>query len=165
MILKKLFNQNKRNSQKQTVQDSEPEHPPFTRWLTFGNHMYRRDGERCDVEFIDNRLGIRKTIVDNKGNIIDFPGIEKGEWMEFIESENYLRSVIRFRTDFRKYDDKHYIMIWEVQPDGRYWEDDDGFGGTSDIEVCLYALIDHTGCFTGPFRIYTAGTTKYVDIE
>lgn len=68
--------------------------------MTFGNHMYRRDGERCNVEFIDNHLGIRKTIVDNNGNIIGFPGIEKGEWMEFIKYE--------------KYDDKLYIMIWEV---------------------------------------------------
>lgn len=74
--------------------------------------MYRCADERCDVEFIDNCLRIRKTIVDNSGNIIDFPRIEKGKWMEFIEpkNENFLRPVIQFRTDFRKYDDKHYIM-------------------------------------------------------
>lgn len=163
MILKKIFNRNRKNNQKHTVPNSEPEHPPFTRWVTYGNHMYRSSGERCDVEFIDNRLGIRKTIVDNNGNIIDFPGIEKGEWTKFIKSEYSLQPVIRFRTDLGKFDDKHYIMIWEVQPDGRYWEDEDGFGGTSDIEICLYALIDHRGCFIGPFRIYKAGTTRYLE--
>lgn len=159
MMLKKLFNQN--SQEQQTNQNQKPERPPFTHWLTFGNHMYRRNGERCDVEFVDKRLGIRKTIVDNYGNIIDFPGIEKGKWMEFLESEKFLQPVIRFRTDFEKYDDTHYIMIWEVQPDGRYW-DDDGFGGTNDMEVRLYALIDHMGCFTGPFRIYSAGAEKYI---
>ncbi|MCM1113449.1 MAG: hypothetical protein NC399_09370 [Muribaculum sp.] len=164
-MLKDGLHQDDENNQEQAVQNPEPERPPFTRWLTFGNHMYRRAGERCDVEFIDNRLGIRKTIVDNRGNILDFPGIERGKWMECLESENCLRPVVQFRTDFQKYDDQHYIMIWEVQPDGRYWEDSDGFGGTSDMEVCLYALIDHAGCFTGPFRIYRAGAVKYIDTE
>lgn len=81
--------------------------------------MYRQDGERCDVEFIDDRLGIRKAIVDNDGNIINFPGIEKGEWTALIESENCLRPVIRFRTVFQNYDDKHYIMINQALTSGK----------------------------------------------
>lgn len=136
--------------------------PPFTQWVTFGDHRYRSPGERCDVEYVDERLGIRKSIVDNKGNIIGFPGIEKGDWMKFLSSSKCLKPVVKFRTEFEEYDDTHYIMIWEVQPDGRYWEDEDGFGGTDDMEVCLYALIDHAGCFTGPFRIYRTGSKDYI---
>lgn len=34
--------------------------------MTFGNHMYRQEGERCDVEFIDDRLGIRKALTSGK---------------------------------------------------------------------------------------------------
>lgn len=155
MISRKQFDQYKKEK-RQT-----PETPPFTRWVTFGDHMYRSPGERCDVEFVDKGLGIRKVIVDNKGNIIAFPGIEKGDWMKFLSSSQYLKPVIRFRTDFKEYDNAHYIMIWEVQPEGRYWEDEDGFGGTSDLEVRLYALIDHAGCFTGPFRIYSIDSESY----
>lgn len=152
--IKKIF-------RRQTNHLPELENPPFTRWVTFGAHRYRCTGERCDVEFVDRRLGIRKTIVDNQGRIIDFPGIEKGEWMSLLEVDN-LQPIIRYRTDLRIYDDAHYIMIWEVQPDGRYWEDSDGFGAENDVEICLYALIDHRGCFIGPFRIYSAGGRKYI---
>lgn len=155
MMLRELFNKKMKDNQ-------ELEAPPFSRWTTFGNHLYRSSNERCDVEFVNKQLKIRKTIIDNAGNILNFPGIKKGEWMEYLKSSKSLKPIIRFRTSFEEYNDAYYIMIWEVQPDGRYWDDEDGFGGTSDIEVRLYALIDHTGCFDGPFRIYSAGIKKYI---
>lgn len=52
------------------------------------------------------------------------------------------------------------LMVWEVQPDGRYWEDEDGFRGTSDPEVKLYSHIDTLGCFSAPFRLYQVGVQK-----
>lgn len=142
-----------------------PETPPFTRWVTFGAHLYRNAGERCDVEFVDGHSGKRRMIVDNAGRIVHFPGIETGTWMDNLRPEQHLQPVIRFRTQFEKYNDAYYIMIWEVQPDGRYWEDSDGFGGTDDMEICLYALIDHNGHFDGPFRIYSVGGEKKFERE
>ncbi|MCM1326408.1 MAG: hypothetical protein NC094_03420 [Bacteroidales bacterium] len=139
-----------------------PEKPPFTRWVTFGRHFYRQTDEECDVEFVDKNAGIRKTIVDSRGNIVDFPGMEKGEWIKYLNSEQNIRPVIRFRAEFSRYNDIYYIMIWEVQPDGRYWEDSDGFGSSDDVEICLYAMIDHQGCFDGLFRVYSVGSQNYM---
>lgn len=34
---------------------------------------------------------------------------------------------------------------WQINPDGKYWMDDDGFGMTNDQEIALFGLIDRTG--------------------
>ena len=58
-------------------------------------------------------------------------------------------------------------MIWMIQPDGRYWADDDGFGGSGALEVQLYAYIDENGKFLSKFRIYSLGIKDYfgTDLE
>ena len=68
---------------------------------------------------------------------------------------------IRFRTDFSQQEDGNIKMIWQVQPDGRYWEDDDGYGETNDEEVCLCTFIDENSCFTGPFRLNKTGVVYH----
>lgn len=145
------------NPVKAWLEPETPETFPFTRWVTFGNHLYRGAEERCEVIFVDPVSGRRRFIVDNAGRILNFPGIEMGDWTKSLKSERSLLPVIRFRTDFRQYGEGRYIMIWEVQPDGRYWADSDGFGIPDDEEIRLYALIDHCGSFIGPFRIYSIG--------
>ena len=55
------------------------------------------------------------------------------------------------------------MMIWQIQPDGRYWEDEDGFGGPSDSEICLYAFIDEMGYFREKFRIYSYGAKCFFE--
>ena len=45
-------------------------------------------------------------------------------------------------------------MIWTIQLDGRFWEDEEGFGGTSDNEIRLSAILDKNGRFITPFRLY-----------
>ena len=42
---------------------------------------------------------------------------------------------------------------WQINPDGRYWMDDDGFGMTSDIEVEIYGYINKEGKVVGKFRL------------
>jgi hypothetical protein len=36
-------------------------------------------------------------------------------------------------------------LEWQLNPDGRYYMDDDGFGMTDDEEVTLLGTIDRTG--------------------
>lgn len=127
-----------------------PKRPPFTRWVTFGR---RSREERCDVVFVDESNGRRVTIVDGRGKIVNFPGIEKGDWTNDL-SGGLPEPAVQFRTSFEKCGADGYIMLWQVQPDGRYWADEDGFGMTNDREIKLYALIDSHGSFDGPFRIY-----------
>ena len=42
---------------------------------------------------------------------------------------------------------------WQINPDGRYWMDDDGFDMTSDVEVEIYGYINKEGKVVGKFRL------------
>lgn len=143
------------------TKDSKPQ---LSQWTTFGNHLYRCKGEVAAVEFVNKAYGIRKWIVDNDGYIQNYPGVEKSEeWMYAWESRRALDHQIRFRTDFERMGDHTIRMVWEIQPDGRYWEDDDGFGAESGMEIQLYTYLDEKGNFTGPFRTYSIGAQKFYD--
>ncbi|MDO4326855.1 MAG: hypothetical protein Q4E24_12610 [bacterium] len=37
----------------------------------------------------------------------------------------------------RKFCNEKYSMLWQIQLDGRYWADEDGFGMTSDSAACI----------------------------
>ncbi len=137
----------------------QPE-PYLTETVVFGMHRYRSPGEDSSVYFVDDVRGIRKLLVDSQGNIQNFPGIVKEAfWMKEV-SPYALKPQIRFRTEFTKRI-QTWIMLWQIQPDGRYWADDDGFGMENEEEVILYTYIDMDGNFTGPFRIYEIGSHPY----
>ncbi len=57
----------------------------------------------------------------------------------------------RFVIYVSKFVDGVCRFSWLVQPDGRYWMDEDGFGMEPDDEVWLYALINEEGQFITPF--------------
>lgn len=54
------------------------------------------------------------------------------------------------------------ILVWTVQPDGRYWADDDGFD--MDDEINLYAYVDDDGDFLSKFRIYDIGNINFLEL-
>ena len=132
----------------------------LTQNVTFGMHPYRREDEDSSVFFVDEGRGIRRMIVDAWGNIQKFPGIVKEEfWVKHILSGN-LKHQVRFRSSFEKRDNG-WIFLWQIQPDGWYWADEDGFGAEKDLEIVLYTFLDSNGDFTGPFRIYRLGDREY----
>lgn len=136
----------------------------LSQWTTFGNHLYRCKGEVVAVEFVNEAYGIRKWIVDNDGYIQNYPGIENSEeWMYAWKSKRALDHQICFRTYFERMANQTIRMVWEIQPDGRYWEEDDGFGAESDMEIQLYTYLDEKGNFTGPFRTYSIGAEEFCD--
>ena len=137
------------------------ESPYLTETVVFGMHRYRHAGEDSTVYFVDENRQIRKKLVDVNGRILRFPGIIREEFWAKEVSANALQPQIRFRTSFEKREGK-WIMLWQIQPDGRYWEDEDGFGAEKDLEVTLYTYVDENGDFTGPFQIYRLGSHCYV---
>jgi len=145
--LSNLFN-------KKAVPKAEPqrESPYLTQRVVFGMHMYRRPDEDSSVYFVDERRGIRKMLVNSTGVIQHFPGFKDKEKLARLVEARALTPQIRFRTSFEKRDSR-WIMYWQIQPDGRYWEDEDGFGGTNDEEVTLFTYVDENGDFTGPFEL------------
>ena len=134
----------------------QPSEPHWSVKYTYGMHRYRTADEDSTVYYIDEARGIRKMIVDRYGNIQNFPGFKKDDsWIGAVD-EYYLKPQIRFRTDFEKWNGR-FIMLWEIQPDGRYWGDDDGFGMEGGPEVIVYTFLNENGDFDGPFRVYRVG--------
>ena len=158
-LLGKLF---KQKDSKDIME--KPEIPKVQTALDSPQSQGVRYGSGEPVYFIDESRGIQKPIVDLDGNICSFPGfVQEDLWVSQVDP-CYLKPLIRFCTSFERRGGR-LIMLWEIQPDGRYWEDEDGFGGTSDAEVTLYTFLDENGDFTGPFRVYRIGTHDYYKPE
>lgn len=47
------------------------------------------------------------------------------------------------------------LIIWTLYPDGRYFADEDGFGGENNDETVVYAFIDKKGKIQIPFQDMT----------
>jgi hypothetical protein len=113
------------------------------------------------VALTDRISGARRTIVDANGVFVKFPGIRLEAFWTKRMGEGSLAPEIAYRTDFERTADGRFLVLWCVQPDGRFWEDEDGFGGTSDDEIVLYSYLAENGGFTAPFRIYRAGADDF----
>lgn len=92
----------------------------------------------------------KRCIVDETGTIQNFPGIEEGSWIK--ELEYPLSDKTQFRFWIYAYEDGKASVEWTLQPDGRYYEDEAGFGGENCEEVTLYSYLDTNGFFTQPFK-------------
>lgn len=125
--------------------------PGLSQYVTFGRS---RDGEVAAVVLNKPTEDYHKVIVNNKGCFENFPGIIQGKWTSYIEGEfDFDSGNICFRTSFERRENG-YRCLWEIQPDGRYWADEDGYGAENDSEIILYADLDGNGNFITPFRIY-----------
>ena len=132
--------------------------------VTFGLHLHRKEGEDCSVYYMDDARGIRRQVVNEQGQFCDFPVvITQDFWLKELKRSSALKNQIRFRTSFEK-TEKGILVLWCVQPDGRYWEDEDGFGATNDLEIVLYSFLDDQGKICAPFRIYSLGTQTFYSL-
>lgn len=53
---------------------------------------------------------------------------------------------------FDNFKDGICAISWVLYPDGRYFEDSDGFGGEDNDEECVYAIINKNLDIIEPFR-------------
>lgn len=128
----------------------------LSQMYTHGHNSY---GQTAEVILTIPEHSYQKVIVDKDGRFQDFPGIIKGHWAHYLDSKfDFDAGLIRYQAHFQVHD-QGYRCFWEIQPDGRYWGDDSGFGADNSLEIVLYADMDYRGVFKGPFQIYT------VDIE
>ena len=72
------------NSDNNGLKTTEQKKTPYlTQPVIYGMHAYRRPGEDSSVYFVDEERGIRKMLVDQEGNIQNFPGIiMENFWVE-----------------------------------------------------------------------------------
>ena len=104
--------------------------------VVVGSDFHRRDGKQSSVVFIDRNVGLEKVIVDSTGKIRNFPGIIKESFWYNEVSAQRLQPRVFFRLSFEKRDNM-WVVFWTVQPDGRYWADDDGFGAEKEEEIVV----------------------------
>lgn len=92
----------------------------------------------------------RRCIVNGLGLIENFPGIVEGDWKK--ELIFPLGRKTQFRFMIYGYEKGKASVEWTLQPDGRYFADEDGFGAEDCEEITLFSHIDTNGRFTEPFR-------------
>lgn len=152
-FIRKLFH--KDNTVLQSVEQTERREPRFK----LGNGFY------WEFEQVYNGMGgyrmmnvyllkindstYRQCIVNENGHIQNFPGFCDGEWKK--ELQYPLNNKILFDFWISAYKDGKAFVSWTLQPDGRYFEDEDGFGAENCEEVSLYSYLDEEGKFTEPF--------------
>lgn len=91
------------------------------------------------VEFMDKAQRLL-TVTDDD---IDWRSLKR------VKDEDAI-DVARFRLfiypgDISRYENGVAKVRWEINPDGRFYCDEDGFGMTGDVEINLYGVIDRKG--------------------
>ena len=69
-----------------------------------------------------------------------------------IAIERAKRFSAHFPTFIHEFKNGMAKVSWQINPDGRYYMDDDGFGMTDDEEITIYGYIDHKGKVASKFH-------------
>ena len=126
-------------------------------------HVGRPSDENRSVVFVNEETGATQLLIDSSGHILNFSGIDCSDLPKTQQFSGFAPPVILYEASFERVPDGRFIMIWTVQPDGRHWMDDDGFGDEDQPAIALYTFIDEAGRFTAPFRLYRIGYHFFTD--
>lgn len=101
-----------------------------------------------ETELLKDRVSVKK-ITDEHGYFLEFPGLVDGPWRKKVIGSvkprvDYVANIYEYRYGFA-------LFSWMVQPDGRYAEDETGYGADKEDEVVLYSYINRKGEFVTPF--------------
>ncbi len=66
-----------------------------------------------------------------------------------------------FPTTVFRYKDGIAKVEWQINPDGRYYEDEDDYGATDDEEIALFGYIDRMGKVVEKFTYIPVSTYRY----
>ena len=115
---------------------------------------------------ISNEYGNKSYILYNRETGEKYEMLDKNGYAIFINDDDFLMSdkysqmhqeMIKKRYPQYGFSIEYFkngvaCVIWTIQPDGRYWADDDGYGGTDDVEENLVAYINKLGKVVVPFQ-------------
>ena len=90
-----------------------------------------------------------RCIIDEAGQIQNFPGFDMGDWVK--DAEYPIENKVRFVFAISKFSEGRASVMWRFQPDGWYYADSQGYGKEKDEEIELYSYIDEKGNFLAPF--------------
>lgn len=125
--------------------------------------------ETTEGEMVLENVPLQKEVmIMNRNNIlvnikpgdIDFERVDKLE-----NPENAHRFAVRYGFNIEQFENGVAFVWWTLYPDGRFFEDEDGFGGENCNETTIYAFIDTLGNVVIPFRDMTSDEKKQFRIE
>lgn len=103
-----------------------------------------------DLTLHHDSKGLHRKITGRFGQFCAFPGICHGGWEKNLTSRFW--PVVNFVYEIGPFEHGLARFEWMVQPDGRYYADEDGFGMEDDDEIWLYSYLGTDGKFKGKFR-------------
>lgn len=90
------------------------------------------------IEFMDSCTTLQTVNADD----VDWKTLE-GLPQEAIDRAKVLDAV--YPTFIRGYKNDVAEVSWQINPDGRYFMDEDGYGMTDDEEITIYSYVDRAG--------------------
>ena len=93
---------------------------------------------KAAVEFMDSLTTLKTIRTDD----IDWQSLE-GLPQDAIDKAKELNA--HFPTFVRGYKNGVAEVSWQINPDGRYYMDEDGYGMTDDEEITIYSYVDRAG--------------------
>lgn len=105
------------------------------------------------VYLIDERNKSAMRFMDCDENLLNV-GDEDIDWKSIqglVGEDRAKNRDAHFPTHIREFHDGVAEVEWQVNPDGNYYMDDDGFGMTNDLEEALFGYIDRSGNIVAPF--------------
>ena len=154
-ILSILFH--KKTADKHTVDDA-PKKPDYP--LGGGYYLEFREVNNGEGGYCRTNMYLRKTgdpafsrcIIDERGRIQNFAGFKDGDWKKSLEYP--LDNEVRFAFWVSVFEDGKARVEWTLQPDGRYFEDEDGFGAEHFSEITLFQkMLSHSNSFLKQFSL------------
>lgn len=100
---------------------------------------------KCAYEFMNNGQNLVTVTEDD----IDWESLENLP-DDAIDSARALSA--HFPTFIRKFENGVAQVSWQLNPDGRYYMDEDGYGMTDDKEIEIYGFIDQSAKVVVKFR-------------
>lgn len=103
------------------------------------------DDAKCAYEFMDQSEILKTVTLDD----IDWESLKPLD-EECINRAK--RLYIHYPSFIFSYENGVAEVRWQLNPDGMYFMDEDGFGMTDDVEVNIYGMVDRKGKVLVKFR-------------
>lgn len=109
---------------------------------------------KCAYEFMDSD----EMLVTVSQNDIDWDSLQS---LPQKAIQRACRLSFHYPSFIRLFKNGVAEVAWQLNPDGRYYMDDDGFGMTDDKEINIYGFIDKTGTIVVKFQAIDSSKQLY----
>ncbi len=125
--------------------------------IDVGEGVFIHYTENNEIIFENSIKNVQFMIKDSYGKLVNTScsDIDFNRVAQLENSQNANRFLAEFGFGVDKFTNGIALVWWTLSPDGRYFEDEDGFGGEDCDETTIYAFIDTLGSIIIPFRDMT----------